>query len=150
MIHKLFCQWSEQLIFLSRFYLGILISSSDSTLRREYLTAHWLNSEGTTFLIFHVFHMMNSLSMCMRRRIPPFVSTGAISLRFINGKHFATGVQKAQTSSSQNDGDSNFHDKKESGQWSGKNAWKLAALSLAATTAFAAGFGISQWGILFS
>ncbi|KAM7542430.1 hypothetical protein Aperf_G00000015214 [Anoplocephala perfoliata] len=89
---------------------------------------------------------MNSLTVCIRRRIPPLTSIKTISLTFINAKHFATDVLEKQSPSSQNKGDSDSHDKKESGRWSGKNAWKLGALSLAATAAFGAGFGISQWG----
>ena len=56
----------------------------------------------------------------------------------------ATGVQ---SSSNHENGNSGSKNEKQSGSWSGKNAWKVGALSIAASAAFAAGCGIAVWGM---
>ncbi|KAL5107585.1 Mitochondrial import inner membrane translocase subunit TIM50 [Taenia crassiceps] len=68
-----------------------------------------------------MFFVMNALSrLCSQKSNFLFVSNLNV-LRSVNGRS-------------------------ESGSWSGKNAWKLGALGIATSAAFAAGCGIAIWG----
>ncbi|VDD84115.1 unnamed protein product [Mesocestoides corti] len=62
------------------------------------------------------------------------------------GRSFSSVVSEVRSTSHQKEDDSGSKDNKKSGQWSGKNAWKLGALSIAGSTAFAAGCAIAVWG----
>ncbi|KAM3178397.1 hypothetical protein ACTXT7_002614 [Hymenolepis weldensis] len=92
-----------------------------------------------------MFSALNTLSFLIKSPIRQLSYAHVSTLRIINGRYFATGAIDLPPEMNKYEGSSNSQDKKD-GPWSGKNAWKLGALSLGASMAFAVGFGIAQWG----
>ncbi|KAH9280063.1 Mitochondrial import inner membrane translocase subunit TIM50-B [Echinococcus granulosus] len=89
---------------------------------------------------------MSVLSPLFIQRLHFFTVPNFKALRFVNGRFLSAVASDFQPSSNKNEENSESKSNKESGSWSGKNAWKLGALSIAASAAFAAGCGIAVWG----
>ncbi|CDS37414.1 mitochondrial import inner membrane translocase [Echinococcus multilocularis] len=86
------------------------------------------------------------LSPLFIQRLHFFTVPNFKALRFVNGRFLSAVASDFQPSSNKNEENSESKSHKESGSWSGKNAWKLGALSIATSAAFAAGCGIAVWG----
>lgn len=112
----------------------------------DFLIIHWLKVEGGANFSLRMFSALNTLSFLIKSPIRKLSYTNANTLRTISGRYFATGAIDSPPEMNKYEGSSNSQDKKD-GPWSGKNAWKLGALSLGASMAFAVGFGIAQWGM---
>lgn len=114
--------------------------------KENLLTIHWLKLEPIRIVHLHMLSSINTLSFLVKTPIRQFTCTNVSTFRIVSSRYFATGVIDSIPEMNKNEGNSNNQEKKE-GRWSGKNAWKLGALSLGATMAFAVGFGVAQWGM---
>ncbi|VDM33933.1 unnamed protein product [Hydatigera taeniaeformis] len=89
---------------------------------------------------------MSALAQVFSRKLYFSVVSTSNALHFISLRLLSANTSDFHPSLHRAEEDAGSKSKNDSGSWSGKNAWKLGALSIAASAAFAAGCGIAVWG----